>query len=66
MSYSQKVPLSEFFHEVYSASEKYLGSVYMNTSAHKWAIKEYPGQWFDSEEKARRWLIERNVPTSKG
>ena len=66
MSYFQKVPLSEFFHEVYSASEKYLGSVYNNSSARRWAIKEYPGEWFDSEEKARRWLIERNVPTSKG
>jgi hypothetical protein len=66
MSFFQKVPLSEFFHEVYSSSEKYLGSVYLNTSARKWAIKEYPGEWFNSEEKARDWLIYRNVPTCKG
>ena len=65
MSFFQKVPLSEFFHEVYSSSEKYLGSVYLNTSARKWAIKEYPGQWFDSEEGARSWLISRNEPMSK-
>ena len=66
MSHFSKVPLSEFFHEVHSESEKYLGSVYKNASARRWAIKEYPGEWFDSEEKARGWLIERNVPTSKG
>jgi hypothetical protein len=66
MSYPKKVSLSEFFHEVYSASEQYLGAVYMNTSARKWAIKEYPGQWFDSEEDARSWLISRNEPTSRG
>ena len=66
MSYSQKVSLADFFHEVYSASQKYLGSVYMNTSARKWAIKEYPGQWFDSEGLAQNWLITRNEPTAKG
>ncbi len=66
MSYSQKVSLADFFHEVYSPSQKYLGSVYMNTSARKWAIKEYPGQWFDSEKNAQVWLLERNEPTSKG
>jgi hypothetical protein len=66
MSYSQKVSLSDFFHEVYSASQEYLGSVYNNASARKWAIKEYPGQWFDSEQNAANWLINRNVPTSKG
>ena len=66
MSYFKKVSLSEFFHEVYSASQQYLGSVYKNTSARKWAIKEYPGQWFDSEENAREWLINRNERTSKG
>ena len=66
MSYPQKVSLSDFFHEVYSASEQYLGSVYNNTSTRKWAIKEYPGQWFDSEESAQGWLIKRNEPTSKG
>jgi len=66
MSYFKKVSLSEFFHEVYSASQQYLGSVYKNTSARKWAIKEYPGQWFDSEENAQEWLINRNERTSKG
>jgi hypothetical protein len=66
MSYSQKVSLADFFHEVYSPSQQYLGSVYKNTSARKWAIKEYPGQWFDSEENAQGWLISRNEPTSKG
>jgi len=66
MSYSQKVSLADFFHEVYSASQKYLGAVYKNTSARKWAIKEYPGQWFDTEENAQVWLINRNEPTSKG
>ena len=66
MAYSQKVPLSDFFHEVYSVSRQYLGSVYQNTSARKWAIKEYPGYWFDSEENAQGWLIQRNEPTSKG
>ncbi len=66
MSYFQKVSLSEFFHEVYTSSKQYLGSVYLNTSARKWAIKEYPGQWFDAEDSARRWLIVRNEPTSKG
>jgi hypothetical protein len=66
MSYFEKVSLSEFFHEVYSTSQQYLGSVYKNTSARKWAIKEYPGQWFDSEENAKEWLINQNKRTSKG
>jgi hypothetical protein len=58
--------MSEFFREVYTPSQQYLGSVYLNSSARKWAIKEYPGQWFDSEDGARRWLIDKNEPTSKG
>ena len=66
MSYFKKVPLSEFFREVYSPSESYLGSIYLNTSARKWAIKEYPGQWFENEEDARHWLITKNEPTTKG
>jgi hypothetical protein len=66
MSYSHKVSLAEFFHEVYTPSNQYLGSVYLNTSARKWAIKEYPGQWFESQDKAQSWLIGRNEPTSKG
>lgn len=66
MSSFKKLSPSEFFHEVYSSSERYLGSIYLNTLARKWAIKEYPGQWFDTEDNARRWLIIRNEPTSKG
>jgi hypothetical protein len=66
MSYYNKVSVSEFFREVYTTSERYLGSVYLNSSARKWAIKEYPGQWFESEDSARRWLIDKNEPTTKG
>jgi hypothetical protein len=62
----QKVSLSEFFREVYSLSQRYLGSIYLNTSARKWAIKEYPGQWFETEEMARSWLINKDQPMSKG
>jgi hypothetical protein len=66
VSYFQKVRLSEFFREVNSSSQRYLGSIYLNTSARKWAIKEYPGQWFQTEEMARGWLIDKNQPISKG
>jgi hypothetical protein len=66
MSYSRKVILSEFFREVYSSSEQYLGSIYLYTSARKWAIKEHPGRWFDTEDKARGWLIVRNEPMTRG
>jgi hypothetical protein len=66
MSYFKRPTLAEFFREVYSSSEPYLGSIYLNTSARKWAIKEYPGQWFDTEDNARGWLVIRNEPTSKG
>ena len=66
MGYFRKLPLSEFFHEVYDSSGRYLGSMYLNTSARKWAIKEYPGQWFDTEDDGRNWLITRNQPTTKG
>jgi len=62
----QKVSVSEFFREFFSLSQRYLGSIYLNTSARKWAIKEYPGQWFETEEMARGWLINRNQPMSKG
>ena len=62
----QKVSVSEFFREVYSLSQRYLGSIYLNTSARKWAIKEYPGQWFETEEMARSWLINKDQPMSKG
>ena len=62
----QKVSLSEFFREVYSLSQQYLGSIYLNTSARKWAIKEYPGRWFETEEMARSWLINKDQPMSKG
>jgi hypothetical protein len=62
----QKVPMSEFFREVYSRSQRYLGSIYLYSSARKWAIKEYPGQWFETEEMARGWLINKDQPVSKG
>jgi hypothetical protein len=55
-----------FLREVYSQAYQYLGAMYLYYSVHKWAIKEYPGQWFDTEEKARAWLIGRNQPTIKG
>ena len=64
--FSSKVSLAEFFHEVYTPSQQYLGSTYLNTSARKWAIKEYPGQWFDTKENACEWLLARNEPTAKG
>jgi len=32
-----------FFLEVYSLEDQFLGAVYLNYFAHKWAIKEYPG-----------------------
>jgi hypothetical protein len=57
---------SDIFHDVYSQSQQFLGSVYLNKSTGKWAIKEHPGHWFDSEEEAQAWLISRNEPTSKG
>jgi hypothetical protein len=66
MSYFNKVSLAAFFREVYTPTEQYLGSVYLNGSARKWAIKEYPGQWFESEELAKKWLTDRNEPTIKG
>ena len=56
----------DFFSEVYSPSNQYLGSMYLHYAANKWAVKEYPGQWFESEEKARAWLISKNQPTVKG
>jgi hypothetical protein len=66
MSYLQKKSLSVGFRDVYAHSEQYLGSMYFNFAAQKWAIKEYPGQWFDEEAAARDWLITRNQPTVKG
>jgi hypothetical protein len=53
----KKVPLSEFFCEIYSLSQRYLGSIYLNTSARKWAIKEYPGQWFETEGAEKPLLL---------
>ena len=61
-----RVAKSDFFSEVYSPANRYLGAIYLHYSANKWAIKEYPGQWFESEEGARDWLISRNQPTVKG
>jgi len=66
MNYSNKVPRPEFFREVCTASDQYLGSIYLNGSARKWAIKEYPGQWFETEEEARTWLANKNQPTTRG
>ena len=57
---------SNLFFEVCSQANQYLGAMYLRYSAHKWAIKEYSGQWFESEEKARAWLINRNQPTVRG
>jgi len=54
------------FHEVYSHTQQFLGAVYLHHSARKWAIKEYPGQWFETEELARMWLITRNQTVVKG
>ena len=57
---------SNFFFEVYSQANQYLGAMYLHYSAHKWPIKQYLGQWFESEEKARAWLINTSQPTVKG
>jgi len=57
---------ADFFSEIRSQSNRYLGAIYRHYSARKWAIKEYPGQWFDSEERARAWLINKNQPTVRG
>lgn len=54
------------FHEVYSYTSQFLGAVYLNHYARKWAIKEYPGQWFETEELARAWLINRNQTVVRG
>lgn len=56
----------DFFCEVYNQLNQYLGAMYHHYSARKWAIKEYPGQWFESGEEARAWLMIRNQPTVKG
>ena len=54
------------FREVFSQTEQFLGAVYLNYIAQKWAIKEYPGQWFATEEMARLWLINRNQTVVRG
>ena len=66
MYYSRETHSPSFFREVYNLAEQYLGSIYLNGSARKWAIKEYPGQWFDTEEATRNWLMQKNQPTAKG
>jgi hypothetical protein len=66
MSYSQKLSASQNLREIYTQSGQYLGSIYLNYSAQKWAIKEYPGQWFNDEESAKAWLLTKNEPTVKG
>lgn len=54
------------FREVFNHAQQFLGAVYMNHIARKWAIKEYPGQWFETEELARGWLINRNQAVVRG
>ncbi len=54
------------FRDVYSYTNHFLGAVYRNHSARKWAIKEYPGQWFETEETACAWLLTRNEPVVRG
>jgi hypothetical protein len=66
MSFPRDGKSGAFFREVCSQADQYLGAIYLNYSAHKWAIKEFPGQWFDTEETARAWLISRNQPTVRG
>ena len=56
----------KFFTEICSQSNQYLGAAYFHYSAGKWAVKEYPGQWFTSEETARAWLVSKNQPTVRG
>jgi hypothetical protein len=51
---------------VYSQANEFLGAVYLNSAARKWAIKEYPGQWFETQEKACTWLMARNQPVVRG
>lgn len=54
------------FREVYSHTRQFLGAVYLNHTARKWAIKEYPGQWFETEELARVWLLNKNQVVVRG
>ena len=54
------------FHEVFSSTSQFLGAVYRNHYARKWAIKEYPGQWFESEESACLWLVQKNQGVVRG
>lgn len=54
------------FREVYNYAREFLGAVYRNRGARKWAIKEYPGQWFETEEMACQWLITRNQAVVRG
>jgi hypothetical protein len=63
-SRNEKDPMS--FREVYSSTHQFLGAVYLNYVARKWAIKEYPGQWFETEGLARMWLINRNQAVVRG
>lgn len=54
------------FREVFSHTQQFLGAVYLNHTARKWAIKEYPGQWFATEELARVWLLNKNQVVVRG
>jgi hypothetical protein len=66
MSFPAKAKDRPFFLEVYSQANEFLGAVYLNSAARKWAIKEYPGQWFETQEKACTWLMARNQPVVRG
>ena len=54
------------FREVFSSTSQFLGAVYLNHTARKWAIKEYPGQWFQTEESACLWLLAKNQVVVRG
>jgi len=54
------------FREVFSPTSQFLGAVYLNHYARKWAIKEYPGQWFETEESACLWLLSKNQAVVRG
>jgi hypothetical protein len=40
-------------------ADRFLGAVYLCYIARKWAIKVYPGQWFEAQEKTCAWLVDK-------
>jgi hypothetical protein len=66
MNFPGKAKDERSFLEVYSRADQFLGAVYLNYVARKWAIKEYPGQWFETQEKACAWLVDKNQPVVRG